>query len=301
MESLSPFSFPAPSVPSGPRVGTLGDHKASLVARHRKRHEALTSGVQFIPALTLSEQLNRVMGGGLHPGLHCMHGCFGAGKTALALQISWTCGMPALYLSAEMPAGPTWERVMAQTTGTFLGRFQTAELEPVVFDRLVGQTEQSAPELRIWDVTAAPVTMGELWEIAHKVRENHPSMLIVVDSVHAWAKSLSEGRSEYDYLGDAIGSLDRLGHALDSPVLALVQRNRYGMKQGGSGAMKGHSGFEHTAWSILDLSVADSPVPMDPDPSVKLVELKIEKNRYGVQDQTFSFVFDGKTQTFTEA
>ncbi len=107
---------PSPD-PSAPRLTRFADLLGELEADDAAAHEAYTSGTPPGPVTGLAE-LDRELGGALAPGTHVLHAGPGAGKTALAVQITSTCGFPALFVSCEMSALELLRRHTARVTWT---------------------------------------------------------------------------------------------------------------------------------------------------------------------------------------
>jgi replicative DNA helicase len=123
-------------------------------------------------------------------------------------------------------------------------------------------------------------------------------LLIVLDSLHAWADSNDKGATEYDALNIAIESLRALAARLEAPILALCERNRASMKSSGKNAGAGTRKIEYRAETVWDLDRDDDALE-DANKRVS-VTLKLSKNRQGSPNKKAELQFTGALQQFTE-
>src|SRR5918998_209612 len=114
--------------------------------------------------------LDAALGGVLHPGLHIVHGGPGVGKTAWALQVAGTCGVPALYVSAEMRPLELLRRITARVTGTYLGRLKSGELTPADSLAKAREAVAAVPRLGLADACDAFASVDWLRDAALAVR-----------------------------------------------------------------------------------------------------------------------------------
>ena len=281
-----------------PRITRLGDLLGEWEAEATAAHEALQTGTARGPVTGLTK-LDRELGSCLQPGLHFAHGGPGVGKTALALQIASSCGCPAVYVSAEMGLLELFRRHTARVTRTFLGRLKSGELPPADSVDLARQAAAAAPYLTLVDATRAYAAPEWLRQVAQVARGEGRHVLIVIDSIHAWAEAAPEATNEYETLNAAIAGLRSLAHALNAPVLAIAEQNRASMGKGGISAGAGSRKIEYGSETVLDLSLDDTVAPSAIGQMP--VKLKLAKNRHGTVGRTFNLLFDGALQTFAEA
>lgn len=295
----------SPGVPSlretndAPRLYPLADLLAAFDAEAIAARDAFTTGKPRGPQ-TRFGSLDTELGGALQPGLHILHAGPGIGKTALALQIAATCGFPALYLTAEMAALELLRRVIARTTGTFLGKLKTGELAPAIMAALARQAISQAPCLSLADATQSHAEIEWLRGAAAKVRGDAPGALIVVDSVHSWVESADTGLTEYEALNAGLNGLRQLAGDVGCPILAIAERNRASMNGGGVNAAAGSRRFEYGSETVIDLARKDSEAKPDPAGEVE-VTLTLAKNRHGAAGRRFPLKFNGALQRFREA
>lgn len=287
-----------PVPPHGPRLARLADLLDQAERDAIAAHAAYTTATPQGPITGLAA-LDRELGGHLVPGLHVLHASPGIGKTALALQAAADCGAPALFVSCEMAALELLRRHAARVCGTYLGRLKSGELPP---DQVLGKLRRAAaaaPDLVLGDATDAYASPEWIRTAARVVRGERDGLLIVVDSIHAWADSAPGDSTEYERLGAAVAALRTLAGQLDCPILGIAERNRGSMKQGGQSASAGSRKFEYGGTSVLELGTeADA----QPDAAGELVvTLKLTKNRNGRQGHQIALKFHGALQRFREA
>lgn len=281
-----------------PRLLSLGQLLDGAEREARDLYEARKTGQAHGPVTNLPH-LDKAIGGWMAPGLHILHGAPGTGKTALALQVSCTCGCPALYVTCEMRPIVLLKRIAARVTETYLGRFSTGELQPDVARELYQDAISQVPCLSILDATEHPAGGADVYEAAAAVR-NGPHFLLVVDSLHSYADGMP-GRQElgeYERLNDALAGLRALAARLACPVLAVCERNRATMSKGGLSAGAGTRKIEYGAETVLDLDVDDED---DEDAEgERCVSLKLAKNRSGRAGRKIALLFHGAQQRFRE-
>lgn len=286
---------PAPQA----RLYGLADLVADAVADAERRHDARQAGRPLGPTTGL-RALDRELGAALAEGLHVLHGAPGAGKTAFALQVACSCQCPALYLTCEMPPVELLRRIAARVTGEFLGRFKTGEQSPDTARRLFTEAASAAPLVCILDATCAPVRPGELLDFAQAARNvapDNPHLLIVVDSVHSWARAWQADATEYETLNAGLSALRELAQRLGAAVVGIGERNRAN-RDGGLSATAGTRVFEYGSETLLSL---ERDKDARPDAQDELpISLRMEKNRHGVPGKVIHLHFKGACQTFRE-
>ena len=290
--------LPLPSS-TAPRLVACADLLAVLAADYEEAWEARQAGQSRGP-VTGFRGLDAELGGHLAVGVHAMHGSPGAGKTAWALQIAATCGSPSLFVSVEMGAEELFRRLTARVTGTYLGKLRGAELPPAEALALFRRTAAACPDLVIADATTSPATPEWLTTSLMVVRRTSAHALVVVDSVHSWASSLTTAElGEYESLNCAMADLRALAEERRAAVLITVERNRASMQSGGQHAGAGTRRLDYAPASVLELTREADALP---DASGEVaVTLKISKNRNGCAGRTYGLRFHGALQRFTPA
>jgi replicative DNA helicase len=283
--------------PTRPRALRFADLIGELASEAERRNEARRTGKAWGP-VTGFPKLDAEFGGALPAGLHVIHGGPGVGKTAMGLQIAASSGVPALYVSAEMNPVELLRRHTARVSKTFLGRLKSGEMPPAEVVQKAREAAAEAPLLTILDATTAYAEPAFLSEIAEVVRGDSLDLLIVLDSVHSWAEGSGADASEYELLAGAVTALRALASRLNCPLLAIAERNRAGMKEGGLHAAAGGRGFEYkgeSVWSLeadQDSETASGEIP---------VTLTLAKNRHGSRGAKVELSFHGALQRFKEA
>jgi replicative DNA helicase len=293
--AAAPDSKASAKVPE-PQLLSCASLIDAVTAQAQAAYEARQSGEPRGPQ-TGFKKLDRAMNGALPIGVSIVLGNTGAGKTALCVQIAATCRFPALFVSTEMSAPELFRRQMARVTGQFLGRFSSGEMTPEAVNRAALATAEAMPQLVFCDATRAYATDRFLFDAALATRGDAKSVLIVVDSLHTWARTANTGTDEYQGLGAAMVSLQNLAQKLQCPVLALGEQNRASMGSGGANSGAGNRFIEYGAEIVFDLQ-ADKTEDGAGEKAVKII---LAKNRHGAADTKAGLNFNGALQRFTEA
>lgn len=289
-----------------PRLTLLSDLVTEFVADTEAAQKALESGMPRGPVTGLA-RLDEAVGGYFANGLHILQAAPGAGKSAFSLQTAAHCRFPSLYLTAEMGVLELFRRLIARETETFLGKLKTGEIGGREAMRLALKTVENLPNFAILDGTSGYASPKQILDVAEALKERARSsqVLVVVDSIQVWAKTVRSadadfvGASEYELLNAALGSLSALANELKSPVLAVSHRNRAGNRSGDASlhAAKGSGEVEYLAESVIDLTRKDE----QPDANGEVeIGLKVLKNRHGVPGLNFPLKFCGRIQKFRE-
>lgn len=251
-----------------------------------RRRAAMLAGRQTGPITNLPT-LDKLIGGRLETGLHILHGSPGVGKSALALGMAAECGVPALFVSAELGAVEVLRRVIARTTGKYLGRLKSGELTGEAIKELAEKTARALPLLSIMDATSGSAPTEHIINVLSSMREapgaqdaKGDGALVVVDSAHTWAARVFTDQEEYVRLGLALDELELLAKRLDIPVLLIAERNRASMKGGGQSASAGSRRFEYAGESVIELDTVSEKEGEDSE-GWKTVKLTLSKNRHG--------------------
>jgi replicative DNA helicase len=281
-----------------PRLLPLASLLDDLTDDAAARHDARTKGVARGPVSGLAA-LDRALGDVFEPGLHVLHAGPGVGKTAMGLQVAAECGFPALVLTTEMRPLELLRRVIARTTDTYLGRLKSGEYRPEDVRQKAQDAITKVPGLALADACDAYAGADWLRDAAKVVRGEAPHLLLVVDSVHSWSEAARERElTEYDRLDVHLSLLRALAGELRCPVLAIAERNRVSMREGGLHASAGNRAFEYAAESVLSLDV-DEKTPA-PAPDERVVRLTIAKNRNGPARAGIKLAFHGALQRFRD-
>lgn len=267
----------APVYPLSGIIGALRQDAA-------RRYDANLNQRQLGP-ITRMPLLDKLMGGCLEPGLHILHGSPGSGKSALALGIAADCGAPALFVSAELGALEVLRRLIARTTGKYLGRLKDGSLTPNTIQELAEKTAEQLPFLGIMDATIGTAPVEHIASAIASLREapgaeGAPGALVVVDSAHTWASRLWPDEEEYQRLSRALDELELLAKTLSIPLLLIAERNRASMKAGGQSGAAGNRRFEYAGESVIELDAVKEGEGED-EQGYREVKLTVSKNRHG--------------------
>jgi replicative DNA helicase len=287
--------------PRAAQLYWLGDLLPTLIADNDAAIDALRTGKARGPCTGIAP-LDEALGGFFEAGLHTIQANTGAGKTALALQIASDCQFPALYVSAEMPVLELFRRLIARQTNTFLGRLKTGGLSSDGIKKLALATAGNLPHIALMDATAGLASLNLIGQTATKLkaRFNAKTVLVVIDSLHVWARSLMRGQgSEFEIVSEGAARATELAAILAAPIIALCHRNREGNKRaGGAGlhAARGSGDIEYESWSVLDLH-RDMEEHEDANGEVS-VTMRFYKNRSNGFTAPVETMFCGRLQSF---
>jgi replicative DNA helicase len=193
-------------------------------------------------------------------------------------------------------------RVAARVTGEYLNRFKSGEYPPDKAVGLIKRAIVSAPHLRIADATDHPALPDWIEKVARAIQKTSEvgHLLIVVDSIHAWAEMVYDHAAEYDALNLGLSDLRRIASRLNCPVLGVAERNRTSMQKGGLSAGAGSRKFEYKSESVLDLKhEKEGPDAEDADGWAE-IKLAFAKNRNGAKGKVVKLRFHGAMQKFDQ-
>lgn len=282
---------------TAPKLFNLPGLRAAWTSDAEAAHAARVSGQPRGP-LSGFPSLDQSMGGNFPRGVSFMHGVPGAGKTALALQIAAQCCCPALFVTCEMSPVELLRRHTARVTKTYLGRFKSGEIPLPASLALLEKSMDAAPGLHFVDATQAFAGSDYLIDCANIVKGDAPHLLIVLDSLHAWAETFPGAVTEYDALNLAIRTLRGLSHRLGASILAVCERNRATMDGGGLSSGAGTRKIEYGAELIIDLR---RDLTAKPNGAGEFeVRVDLAKNRHGSPGEAARLMFSGATQSFRE-
>lgn len=296
--SEGPAKTPIPT----PRLFPLDSLLCEAVDEATEAHEARRTGQPRGP-ITGLKTLDQKTGGALpKDALTMILGNTGAGKTAFASQIAAQCGCPAVYLTTEMSPVELLRRHTARETGVFLGRLKSGELPPAEFSRLVGQTARQLSALTIADATTAYASVTYLADVMETAKGDAKHAVLVVDSLHTWARGSGTGAGEYDTLNEHLTALGRLAKYACCSIVVICEMNRAAINASRDGAASnpntgaGTRFIEYSADLLLDLNAKKET----DGGGEREVVLTIGKNRNGAANETVKLEFNGALQRFRE-
>lgn len=274
--------------------------------------EAKQSG---IPAglLTGFPRLDDAIGTYLQPGIYCIQGSSGVGKSALALQIACNCGGVALFVSCEQSPLEQMHRLMSRLSAEvppgsiYTGHFKDGSTHPDKVKELAEYAAANLPDLLILDATRQPMPaeavdpeLPSIYNTARRFKDAGRHILIVIDSLHSWAGSGAyDGINETENLITAITDLQRLSHALNCTVIILNEQTKKA-NEGGEGGLYGGAGTRKIAYcaeAVIELMVKDE----DRDTKDEyMVIAKCQKNRHGRAGKRVALMFKPAVMTFRE-
>lgn len=268
-----------PRAPLLPLEGLLTELHTDASERRAAKLEGRALG-----PVTGFPKLDSMLSGCLMPGLHICHGSPGVGKTAWALGVACACQVPALFVSCELGPLEILRRLIARTTGTYLGRLKSGELSGDATVELARKTAGQLPLFGLMDATRHPAPFDHIAEALTSIREARgtlakaPGALVVIDSAHTWAGKNADQGNEYENLAWTLSGFEGLAQTLGVPLLLIAERSKASQKAGGQGASAGHRRFEYAGESVLEL---DLDKDQEDGQGYKPVKLTLSKNRHG--------------------
>lgn len=282
-----------------PRLYPLETLLGEAVNEATEAHEARRTGQPRGP-ITGLKTLDQKIGGALpKDALTMILGNAGTGKTAIAGQFAAHCGCPAAYLTTEMAPVELLRRHMAREMSVFLGRLKSGEMPPAEFERLARETARKLSALTIIDATTAYASVNHLADVMEAVKGDAKHAVLVIDSLHTWARGSGTGASEYDTLNEHLTALGRLAKHAHCSIIVVCEMNRAAMKEGAAGNLNAGAGtrfIEYSADLMFDLN-ADKSAGGGGETEVVLT---LSKNRHGVKGATVKLEFNGALQRFRE-
>lgn len=267
-----------------------------------QRKQALhKAGVKPL-ATTGLNNLDRAFQDWLWPGLYIIHGVPGAGKSALASQIAAQCGVPVLYITCELTPPQMFTRLTAHVCNVTMYVLNDKEGIPSIINSYYEKAEKKLDHIIFGDGSIAPALsvtwINQMLHMAAGPEGRTP--LLIIDSLHAWAETCADPEvGEYQSINSAISSLRRIISNHNCPIIAISERNRASMQQGGLSAARGSGRIEYVADVVIDLNRDDNDKSRRPEDPV-ILTARIPKNRFGPQGLRISLEFDPSIMTFRE-
>lgn len=273
------------TTPAIPNVLDLVGANSLLYAALADTHLAHQEG--RLPGLsTAVPELDRLLGG-LRPGLTLVGAVPGGGKTAFALNCAVQAardGQRVVYLTADEPDERLALKAACIAAGLKLINFVDGWKHPAELVAAIGAhpwlkniTFVNAHRLDLSTITAATEGAG----------------LLVADYVQALAAG-SGGGMEMRHAVDALAAqLRDIATLRRIPVLALSSLNRAGYDDPKMASLRESGGLEFSADVIL-LMHCD-----EPEMTVRTINCRIQKNRYGRAFIDATLLFDPAAMTFS--
>jgi len=280
-----------------PSITPLDKVVAEWSALAAEAHAAFVAGNPLGPRPPL-ERLSRVIGGQWPRAPIVLHAQPGVGKTSFALQSATEAGCPTLFVTAEMRPVDLLQRLTARLTETPLSDLKSGKMPAAEVTDLARRAASMAGNVCILDATQGGAPPHRLQVRVREVRGGASHCLVIVDSLHSLAFSVYPELPEYEALNVVLAALVELTIVEPCSVLAIVERNRANMTEGGLSAGAGSRKIEYSASLILELHSNTSDRP---DADGKLpVSLHITKNRDGPSGIKLPLYFYGALQMFCE-
>lgn len=273
-----------------------------LYSKHIELLEARENGIP-IGIKTGFPRTDKYLGGYLSPGLHVLHASPGAGKTAWALQVGQQNESVTLYLTTEMSVGTLYQRHMARINNKFLSTYTTKDADMIPLKEFLNDMKFAGSMLDrfCWvDTFENSFNPSELSSVVQGLKDDYETdhVLVVVDSLHAWATKTLGHKQEYDRLQTIISTLNDVSNKSRCPLLLICHRSREKQSQGGLTAAKGNGDIEFYANTIMDLHNEEG---YEETGKIEVPRyLRIHKNRSGEAPVSIPYTFHKAYQRFEE-
>ena len=223
------------------------------------------------------------------------------GKSAFALNLALnvaTCNNASVALfSLEMPAEQLVQRLYASQSGIELSNIIKGNLSDDDWKSMT-QAQYKFENTKIYFDDSSSNTVGDIKSKCRKLKEQKGLDMIVIDYLQ-----LIQLSGQYDSLNEGIGliskGLKQLARELEVPVVALAQLSRSVEKRDDKrplqSDLRDSGSIEQDADIIAFLYREEYYTHKRPGEC----DLIIRKNRQG-QNVTLKYLFDGKTQKFTD-
>jgi replicative DNA helicase len=246
--------------------------------------------------------------GGLQKGIHLLAAEPGQGKTTFALQIARKVsqqGYPAIFVSFE----ESLDRLALKSLCS-IGSENGERLNIKRYSEGWGDPRELEPHIATYGphlknlhliqgtkhLTVSQVKAKAL-QLMHKTGTD--KCLIVVDYLQRWAAFQREsGFTDYRHtVRELAAELRELSLRLRSPIVIISSQNRMGQGSNRLSSLKESGDLEYDADSALFLTKSEERMPQG---TARMVDLHIEKNRYGDKGQRVDLVFHPDFGLFKE-
>ncbi len=273
---------------------------AQLVDEATERARARAAGEPLGPEVAaISPRLHRAVSEALPIGVTAIDGPPGAGKTAFGTEIAMTCRVPALIIECEVRPIRMLERMTSLHTATFLRRFKDGSLTPAEIGALARRAVDENPLVEIIDASAEPIALTDIMREALALRDRHGAkhVMVLLDSLHAWAATAIGAETEHERADLAILSLDSTTKRLGVSVVAIFERSMATMGAKGATNGKGSATLGYKPDLTLNLDPVGQTILAT---GRKRVALYVAKNRDGEDRFVIPLEFEGRIQRFFE-
>lgn len=279
------------------RVAGMPKSLADIVVGRLDRVSRLASGEEKGGLGTSLDRLDRILNGGFRPGgVYILAARPSVGKSSLAMEMGLHVARhvgPVLFLSQEMPDGEVADRALSNLGAVDFEGIQTGKLTDDGWSRLSGAVETAAavpfyvddqPGLRLRDIRA-------------KARQVKGLKLLVLDYLQL---SVGDGENRSQEVGSISRGLKGLAKQMGVPILVLSQLNRRVEERPGKepemADLRDSGEIEQDADVVMFLWPAREWID-----GVRLVGLKVGKNRQGRTGARFGLDFAGAWQRWSES
>lgn len=283
-----------------------------------------------LPIPTRIDSLDKILNGGLQPGVWCVMAEPGAGKSAFGLQVTYYTAfskISAVYISLEMPAYQCWHRVCSAFSYQMGSNYG---IQPFKWSEVPAMGKQAHDFIMREDGTLDyekftneyndnfTLTTDILYNMLHclyitdtpqarnldylkdLIRESKQvgAGLVVIDYMQQIILN-DMSASVYDRITRISSELKDIANELKIPIVVIVSMNRETLK-GKEISMHGGSGsasIEYDASGVITLQQDRE----NSTPDHRRVKLKVQKNRFGLAGNAVDLDFYPAYNMFFES
>jgi replicative DNA helicase len=254
-----------------------------------RKFQAAQSGELQGPQIRFCPRLNETLGGYIEHGVHWLHGSPNVGKSSYVNQLAVECGVTALVVSTEMNAVELTLRQIARILKKKIRYLRCGKVSGDNMRLFAKAAAKDMPQYVIADVTACLAPLTHIQAAIRTLKDDKGRMLLVIDSLHSWARANVEGANDYDRLMKAGTALDQLAHQEGIPIILVAERSRAGLQNDGLSGVKGGTIAEYIGRSVSALDSVNDGVE-DAEGAIA-VDLFLSKNKDGESRRRFPFRF----------
>jgi len=192
------------------------------------------------------------------------------GKSALATQILFGCGVPAGYITLESTKEAVTGRMLAQVTEIDSTRLKYGNVKPEELEYLIERSDALA-SANIWMENKYD-KIAEILALAYKWKAQHDIKLLVVDYIQLIDGGKAE--SENVMISNISRQITRFGNRNNVTILSLSQLSRAGIDRPQLHHLRGSGSLEQDSDMVIFLHRLEGKVKEN-------VDLIIAKNKNG--------------------
>lgn len=266
------------------------------------------------------DEVDRILGGGLTPGLTVLGAASGLGKSTFILQVAENVsaqGIPVLYFSLEMMSnmiaakainrqlfvnsGKKTDRrfsAMDLTNPEIVQQFSRATWKSIDKSRdIIGEKSKNLYVLDMERLSQEELTAKGIYQIVEKFLQEHkdgPKPLVIVDYLQILRADISDNRGDRQNVENCIWEMTKIHQKYKISVVLISSLSRVFYKQKvQQESFKETGGIEYSSDVLLGLSFCNAPsekserkqgfnIDKEKSKTPREVEISFLKHRYGV-------------------